>query len=260
MRHLFTHSCVTGTALRGDVVEIRGDCGAGKTHIVYEAVVNCILPAKVGGEESQVIYFDLDAQLRCRRIFEMARFRLEDYVASAGAAAVDSMDTDAMLHGAMERIVVYRPRSSFQLLCTLHFIDDSLTCGTSYFPSTPKLIVVDTLLAFTFQDLMNEPDGWRVAYVCTQSDAPFGREPRNECNRDTSLRKFEQGASASQRMAAFGHSARRSRQMQRRTRRTYRQIQHGEVIVIINIIPAYSGSSFAPLRKSVRRICRVRLP
>ncbi len=155
IKHLMSHGRTnTQSETSGDVVEIRGAAGTGKSHLVYEAVVNCILPAEVGGAEGEVLYFDLDLQLRCRRLFEIARFRLEDYVASAGQAAGRAIDIDTMLHAAMERVRVYRPQSSFHLLCTLHLVHEELARGSR---TTPKLSVFDAVSAFYYQDLLTEP-------------------------------------------------------------------------------------------------------
>ena len=129
-----------------DVVEIRGVKGAGKSHLAYEAVVNCILPAAVGGFESAVLFFDSDLQFRPLRIAEMARARLESFASESASP----FDVKAELEAALERVAVYRPESSFQLLCTLHSIHLSQM-------TRARLLVIDTMLSHYYEDCLTEP-------------------------------------------------------------------------------------------------------
>jgi len=59
----------------GDVVELVGQSGCGKTEILYQVAAGCVLPKRwrgceVGGREVGVVFFDLDYR------FSMLRFML----------------------------------------------------------------------------------------------------------------------------------------------------------------------------------------
>lgn len=43
---------------RGDVVEIYGPSGSGKSEVLINVVVRCVLPAWLGGEERTAVFFD----------------------------------------------------------------------------------------------------------------------------------------------------------------------------------------------------------
>lgn len=43
---------------RGDVVELYGPSGCGKSEVLINVVVQCILPAWLGGEERTAFFFD----------------------------------------------------------------------------------------------------------------------------------------------------------------------------------------------------------
>ena len=43
---------------RGDVVELYGPSGSGKSEILINVVARCVLPAWLGGEERTAVFFD----------------------------------------------------------------------------------------------------------------------------------------------------------------------------------------------------------
>ena len=43
---------------RGDIVELYGPSGCGKSEVLINVVVQSVLPAWLGGEESTAVYFD----------------------------------------------------------------------------------------------------------------------------------------------------------------------------------------------------------
>lgn len=43
---------------RGDVVEIYGPSGSGKSEVLINVVARCVLPAWLGGEERTAVFFD----------------------------------------------------------------------------------------------------------------------------------------------------------------------------------------------------------
>lgn len=43
---------------RGDLVELYGPSGSGKSEVLINVVARCILPAWLGGEERTAVFFD----------------------------------------------------------------------------------------------------------------------------------------------------------------------------------------------------------
>lgn len=43
---------------RGDVVELYGPSGSGKSEVLINVVARCVLPAWLGGEEQTAVFFD----------------------------------------------------------------------------------------------------------------------------------------------------------------------------------------------------------
>lgn len=43
---------------RGDVVELYGPSGSGKSEVLINVVARCILPAWLGGDERTAVFFD----------------------------------------------------------------------------------------------------------------------------------------------------------------------------------------------------------
>lgn len=43
---------------RGDIVELYGPSGSGKSEVLINVVARCVMPAWLGGEEQPAVYFD----------------------------------------------------------------------------------------------------------------------------------------------------------------------------------------------------------
>ena len=75
----------------GDVVELTGHTGSGKTELLYQIAAACILPKKwlafeIQGRELAVVYFDLDFRFNVLRFMVV----LEGWVRRKIAAAQDA--------------------------------------------------------------------------------------------------------------------------------------------------------------------------
>uniref|UniRef100_A0A3B3YRZ9 RecA family profile 1 domain-containing protein n=1 Tax=Poecilia mexicana TaxID=48701 RepID=A0A3B3YRZ9_9TELE len=119
---------------RGEVVEVYGPEGTGKTELLYHLLCRCVLPEAAGGLEVDVVFVDTD--------YSLDMFRLAS-VLDSGSAGSD----DAVLRSCLSRLLVVRCSSSSQLLLTLHFLETTLS-------SRPRaaLLLIDSISAFYWSD------------------------------------------------------------------------------------------------------------
>uniref|UniRef100_M3ZS46 X-ray repair cross complementing 2 n=2 Tax=Xiphophorus TaxID=8082 RepID=M3ZS46_XIPMA len=115
---------------RGEVVEVYGPEGTGKTELLYHLLCRCVLPEAAGGLEVDVVFVDTD--------YSLDVFRL--------ASVLDSR-LSAVLRSCLSRLLVVRCSSSSELLLTLHFLETTLS-------SRPKaaLLLIDSISAFYWSD------------------------------------------------------------------------------------------------------------
>lgn len=60
----------------GDVVELHGAEGTGKTEALYHLIVRCLLPANRGGLEVEVVFVDTDYHFDTLRLVTILEARL----------------------------------------------------------------------------------------------------------------------------------------------------------------------------------------
>ncbi|XP_055086040.1 DNA repair protein XRCC2 [Periophthalmus magnuspinnatus] len=124
----------------GEVVEIFGPEGTGKTELLYLLLSRCILPLSAGGLELSVIFVDADFSLDLFRLVSILDNRLHTTAPSGGP-------DEALLRSCLSRLLVLHCSSSSQLLLTLHFLETS-------FASRPdqSLLLIDSISAFYWLD------------------------------------------------------------------------------------------------------------
>ncbi|XP_023181713.1 DNA repair protein XRCC2 isoform X1 [Xiphophorus maculatus] len=124
---------------RGEVVEVYGPEGTGKTELLYHLLCRCVLPEAAGGLEVDVVFVDTDYSLD---VFRLASV-LDSRLSADGSAGSD----DAVLRSCLSRLLVVRCSSSSELLLTLHFLETTLS-------SRPKaaLLLIDSISAFYWSD------------------------------------------------------------------------------------------------------------
>lgn len=125
----------------GEVVEVYGPEGTGKTELLYHLLCRCLLPLSAGGLEVGVVFIDTDYSLDMSRLVSVLDNRL-----NAGTAPSSGPD-DALLRSCLSRLLVVHCSSSSQLLLTLHSLETS-------FSSRPALalLLIDSISAFYWLD------------------------------------------------------------------------------------------------------------
>ncbi|XP_043959924.1 DNA repair protein XRCC2 [Gambusia affinis] len=123
----------------GEVVEVYGPEGTGKTELLYHLLCRCVLPEAAGGLEVDVVFVDTDYSLDMFRLASV----LDSRLSAGGSAGSD----DEVLRSCLSRLLVVRCSSSSQLLLTLHFLETTLSSR-----SRVALLLIDSISAFYWSD------------------------------------------------------------------------------------------------------------
>ncbi|XP_024859239.1 DNA repair protein XRCC2 isoform X2 [Kryptolebias marmoratus] len=134
----------------GEVVEVYGPEGTGKTELLYHLLSRCVLPEAAGGLEVDVVFVDTDYSLDMLRLVSIldtrlnkGRTTLKGLSTSPSSAGSD----EAALHLCLSRLLVVHCSSSSQLLLTLHFLETTLSSRSSL-----ALLLIDSMSAFYWSD------------------------------------------------------------------------------------------------------------
>uniref|UniRef100_A0A8C2WW07 RecA family profile 1 domain-containing protein n=1 Tax=Cyclopterus lumpus TaxID=8103 RepID=A0A8C2WW07_CYCLU len=120
----------------GEVVELYGTEGTGKTELLYHLLCRCVLPVASGGLEVDVVFVDTNYSLDMLRLVSILDSRLN----------ADESD-EAALHLCLSRLLVVHCSSSSQLVLTLHFLETSLSSRPGL-----ALLAIDSISAFYWLD------------------------------------------------------------------------------------------------------------
>ncbi|XP_074549237.1 DNA repair protein XRCC2 [Halichoeres trimaculatus] len=128
----------------GEVVELYGAEGTGKTELLYHLLCRCVLPMDSGGLEVDVVFVDTDYTLDMFRLVSI----LDSRLSAAHSSGLPSAGADeAVLRSCLSRLLVVHCSSSSQLLLTLHFLETTLTSRPSL-----ALLLIDSISAFYWLD------------------------------------------------------------------------------------------------------------
>ncbi|GAA93631.1 uncharacterized protein L969DRAFT_91296 [Mixia osmundae IAM 14324] len=140
------HSSESSSLNRGDVIELQGPAGSGKTQLTYFLALTTILPftwavslanpastrpprvdtITLGGRNRSVAVFDVDKRWSALRLKEMVRAHLKrridahcDLIPTLYNARASSDATEAMLELAMARVYIFETRDTIELAAGL---------------------------------------------------------------------------------------------------------------------------------------------
>lgn len=128
----------------GEVVELYGTEGTGKTELLYHLLCRCVLPVAIGGLEVDVVFLDTDYSLDMLRLVGILESRLN---AGRSSSSPSAASDEAALRLCLSRLLVIHCSSSSQLLLTLHFLETSLSSRPGL-----ALLIIDSISAFYWLD------------------------------------------------------------------------------------------------------------
>nr|XP_033787543.1 DNA repair protein XRCC2 [Geotrypetes seraphini] len=138
---LFTEE---GFPIHGDVIELYGPEGTGKTEMFYHLLTRCILPKSEGGLQVEVLFIDMDYHFDMLRLVTILERRL-------------SQSTEEIVKQCLSRFFLVYCSSSIQLLLTLHYLE-SMICSH---PSL-CLLILDSISAFYWIDRNNGGESFYI--------------------------------------------------------------------------------------------------
>ncbi|XP_056440064.1 DNA repair protein XRCC2 [Gadus chalcogrammus] len=144
--HLFPKNC---GPQYGEVVELHGLEGTGKTELLYHLLCRCILPVEAGGMGVEVVFVDTDYSLDMLRLVTILENRLAAGRSSSSPEAESDVgcSDEAALRTCLSRLLVVHCGSSSQLLLTLHYLETSLSSRPGL-----SLLLIDSISAFYWLD------------------------------------------------------------------------------------------------------------
>ena len=155
--------------LPGNVVEVYGRSGCGKSELVRHVLLSTILPqGEAGGAESDAVIFDNDWSFSIGRLRDQVEMVLSEIMSSSaehdgavggnlGMRSAEQVDEDleAAVTTCLGRVHVFRCQSSFQCLVSLHGLTELLENSRQPI----RLLVFDSIASFHFQDKAVEHRG-----------------------------------------------------------------------------------------------------
>ncbi|KAL3689272.1 hypothetical protein R1sor_015581 [Riccia sorocarpa] len=154
----------------GHVLEVAGPSGSGKSEIMLQAIVSCILPKewrghKLGGSEKPAVFFDLNCHFDMMRLVKLLhsrvrealgqRISMEELSGRAVPAWSLSMGVDCLdelLATSLKRFYHKRCFNSFGFLVALKTIRPFLKDVEMEHGSSPQLLIIDSVGAFYWLD------------------------------------------------------------------------------------------------------------
>lgn len=129
-----------------DVVEISGEPSTGKTLLLTQFIVKCVLPAEwkhihIGGLKAGVVLLNTDHHFHTYKLVSV----MESYLSNVGRFKVD--EVEEIVKEALGRLIIYNIADSVQLNVTMY----SLQTVISNQPEI-SLILLDSVSAFYWQD------------------------------------------------------------------------------------------------------------
>ena len=166
-----------GALRAGQLVEVCGVGGSGKTEILMQAAVNCVMPRRRGGVdfggcESSVLLVDLDGKFDTLRLLKILTARIKDAIAAAAtndeAPSVGGLDAlnDEVYVESMGRFQMLRCHSSLDFLKALSVVERIFTAQETKISAVTnsnnhdvnvkrhpnRLLLIDNVAAFYWLD------------------------------------------------------------------------------------------------------------
>ncbi|GAA5834064.1 hypothetical protein JCM5353_002053 [Sporobolomyces roseus] len=168
-----SHTAATEPLHRGDVIELQGVTGSGKTQLLYKFAINSLLPKRlhvrlerevaeieVGGKEEFVCWMDCTSS---RRGFDVNRLStlLETYLVQSinhyrrpkGLGAPTTQEVDSLIDECLTRLHVFSLTSTIQLASTLQTLPDWFKSGKGGDGSEDLgMVIIDGMTEFAWSD------------------------------------------------------------------------------------------------------------
>eukprot|EP01083_Nonionella_stella_P078662 215371_1 len=143
----------SGGLVAGNVIEVAGRSGTGKTELMYAIILSCILPesqmgVQYGGQGIQVLYIDLSMKFSIPRLQYLLsqRVKLAFNNRHGESILVDGEnEVTNLFDECFDRLFVVQPASTEEFLAALHQVNAIKESNQSL-----RLIIIDDISTFFF--------------------------------------------------------------------------------------------------------------
>lgn len=155
---------ITDGLCGGDIVELYGRSGSGKTEILLNLIAHCVLPEyyngiTFGGAGVEVVFFDNDCKLNLWRLLSIIEYKVLLAVYAKLAPTLkdqelshemvckqfgDEAGYESFVRQCLGRLKLCRPKTAFQWFVTVLGLVEAATSQNE----CPRIVIVDSLNAF----------------------------------------------------------------------------------------------------------------
>ena len=137
----------------GDVVEVFGESGSGKSELLMQLAIKCVLPRAVGGSDASVVVCDVDGKFDAERLLSLLLERLRAVRGGPGGLPFDVDQLDSVCRRLLRRVHVIRPRDVTDLIVALR----ALPTLVSRVPT--RLLLIDSVSAWFWRTRFDTTHG-----------------------------------------------------------------------------------------------------
>lgn len=147
----------------GDVIELYGSSGVGKSELTLQLMFKCVLPTELGGSNCSVVLYDNDCKFDASRFIAVLLATLRNARASYRIAINDQTDDDndndnqfdPLLKQCLQRVHVIRPRDVVDFIISLRALHDF---ASSSLPTKCRLLIIDSISPW-YWSMVNDTNG-----------------------------------------------------------------------------------------------------
>ncbi|KAH7821120.1 DNA repair protein XRCC2 [Monocercomonoides exilis] len=139
----------------GQIIEIRGGEGSGKSEILMSIAMNIIVPKTLGGCDSAVIFLDCDGKFSMSRFSLLLKIRL---FPQCNFGDQLSEEQQILLDSAIKKLILIQPNSALSLLATIRIVlpkllekDGEFAARALFIDSISSTLWIDPLSSVSLQ-------------------------------------------------------------------------------------------------------------
>ncbi|XP_070575619.1 DNA repair protein XRCC2-like [Ptychodera flava] len=136
----------------GDIVEVCGESGCGKTELLLHWTVQCILPDKwkeseLGGLNTGVLFIDNDYHFSILRLVSILESQIRQKVTKNESENISAGDLEKLMKSCLQRLYVERCQNTVEFLLSVEMLETLLGNKPNI-----SVVMVDSISAFYWLD------------------------------------------------------------------------------------------------------------
>jgi RecA/RadA recombinase len=150
----------------GDVIELYGSSGVGKSELTLQLMFKCVLPLELGGSNCSVVVYDNDCKFDASRFIAVLLATLKSartafQIATTGRINDDNNNNDSddqfdpLLKQCLQRVHVIRPRDVVDFVVSLRALPDFVSASL---PTKCRLLIIDSISPW-YWSMLNDANG-----------------------------------------------------------------------------------------------------